>query len=81
MPPYTQVVSQHRSWHGTSVQVVQTQPHRLKGFQADLECNTVGMEITAAILPYTAFPTPSGDPGGVSRDHPVAPAVPATIRV
>ncbi len=73
--------SQHRSWHGTSVQVVQPQPHTLKSVQADLEGDAVGMEVTPAILPSTALicPTPSGNPGGVSRDHPVAPAVPATI--
>ncbi len=71
--------SQHRSWHGTSVQVVQPQPHRLKSVQADLE----GDAVTPAILPSTAltFPTPSGNPGGVSRDHPVATAVPATIHL
>ncbi len=57
--------------------MVQLQPH---GFQADLECNTVGMEVTPAILPSTAFcPTLSGDPGGLNQDHPVAPAVPETI--
>ena len=73
--------SQHRSWHGTSVQVVQPQPHRLKSVQADLEGDTVGMEVPPAVLPSTALicHTPSGNPGGVSRDHPVAPAIPATI--
>ena len=72
--------SQHRSWHGTSVQVVQPQPHRLKSFQVELEGGSVGMKVIPDILPSTAFcSTPSGDPGGVNRDHPVAPADPPTI--
>ena len=73
--------SQHRSWHGTSVQVVQPQPHRLKSFQGELEGSSVGMEVTPAALPSTAFcSTPSGDPGGVNLDHPVAPGDPPTIQ-